>query len=135
MRHPNNVKKIRLEKKLDQQFVADKIHLGLRAYQKIESGETKLDAERMQDLAKVFNVSMLDLICNDGNIHIEKIENNVGGISNKEVTINQNTPIDEIKIAYNIVIQTKDSHIADLKNEIEVLRKENEQLKHRNTHL
>jgi transcriptional regulator with XRE-family HTH domain len=40
--------------------VAEEIHLRLRAYQKIENGETKLDIERLQQLATVFNVGLLD---------------------------------------------------------------------------
>jgi transcriptional regulator with XRE-family HTH domain len=122
MLHPNNVKKIRNEKRLSQEKVAEKLNMGLRAYQRIESGETKLDLERAQQLATVFNVSVLDLICNDNTINIENIQHNVIGFNNKEVTINQNSPINEIKKAYEIALQSKDALIAGQKLEIEFLK-------------
>jgi transcriptional regulator with XRE-family HTH domain len=118
MLHPNNVKQVRKEKGFAQEEVAEKINIGLRAYQKIESGETKLDVERLQELAKVFNVSMLDLVKTEGNFNVEYINNNIGGISNKEVTINQNNPIEEIKAAYDIALKTKDELIQEQAAEI-----------------
>jgi transcriptional regulator with XRE-family HTH domain len=122
MLHPNNVKKVRLQKGFTQEMVADKIHLGLRAYQKIENGETKLDIERLQQLATVFNVGLLDLVKTGDTVNIENINTNVGGISNNEVTINQNYSPEDIKATYQLVIQSKDDEILMLKEELIFLK-------------
>ncbi len=122
MLHPNNVKKVRLQKGFTQEVVAEKIHLGLRAYQKIENGDTKLDVERMQQLATVFNVGLLDLVKTGDNINIENINTNVGGISNNEVTINQNYSIDDVKATYQLLLEAKEEIIKTKNEEIEILK-------------
>ncbi len=122
MLHPNNVKKVRLQKGFTQEVVAEKIHLGLRAYQKIENGETKLDLERMQQLATVFNVGLLDLVKTGDTVNIENINTNVGGISNNDVTINQNYSIEEVKATYQLLIEAKDEIIKTKNEEIEALK-------------
>lgn len=108
----HNIKKIRTDKGLSQQQVADNLHLGLRAYQKIESGETHIDIDRLQDLATIFKVDVMELINSGDNITIEKIDTNVGGISNKDVTINYHQSLEEIKSLYENQLKMKDEVIA-----------------------
>lgn len=97
--------------------------MGLRAYQKIETGETKLDVERAQQLAGIFKVNLLDLVATNDTVNIEKIENNIGGISNNEVTINQHNSMEDVKGTYQLLLQEKDETIKT-KNEIIALLKD-----------
>ncbi len=76
----------------------------------------------MQQLATVFNVGLLDLVKNGDYINIENINTNVGGISNNEVTINQNYSIDDIKVTYQLLINAKDEVIKTKNEEIEILK-------------
>jgi len=48
-----NIKRHREIKGLRQQDMADKLSMSLRSYQSLESGETKLDIERLERIAEV----------------------------------------------------------------------------------
>lgn len=56
------LKKLRKEKHLTQQTLANKLGISVRAYSKIESGETSLNIERLRDLATVFELNMSELL-------------------------------------------------------------------------
>lgn len=56
------IKALRKFRKYTQEDMADKLHLSLRAYQKIESGDTRLDIDRLKKIADILGVSMIDLI-------------------------------------------------------------------------
>lgn len=52
-----NIKRHRELKGLRQQDLADKLCMGLRSYQSLESGETKLDLERLAQIASILETS------------------------------------------------------------------------------
>lgn len=56
------IKKLRRFRGITQEDMADKLFLSLRAYQKIESGQTKLDTERLEQIAAVLDISVSDLV-------------------------------------------------------------------------
>jgi transcriptional regulator with XRE-family HTH domain len=56
------LKRLRREKQLTQQILADKLGISLRAYSKIEAGKTSLNIERLRDLATVFDLTMPELL-------------------------------------------------------------------------
>lgn len=62
--HPvyRNIRRIRVEKGLSQQNVADDLGLSLTGYAKIERGETSLTIERLTQLADYFEVSVFILL-------------------------------------------------------------------------
>lgn len=56
------LKKLRKEKHLTQQTIANRLGISVRAYSKIEAGETSLNIERLRDLATVFDLNMPELL-------------------------------------------------------------------------
>lgn len=56
------LKKLRKEKHLTQQNLANKLGISVKAYSKIEAGETSLDIERLRGLATVFELNMPELL-------------------------------------------------------------------------
>jgi transcriptional regulator with XRE-family HTH domain len=54
----NNIKKLRLEKKMTLDQVASKISLGIASVSKIENGQQNLYADTALQLAELFNVSV-----------------------------------------------------------------------------
>ncbi len=61
-----NIKKQRELKGLRQQDLADKLSMNLRSYQNLESGATKLDLERLGQIAEILETTAEDLLKQDG---------------------------------------------------------------------
>lgn len=61
-----NIKKRREQKGLRQQDVADKLNMNIRSYQNLESGVTKLDVERLAQLAEVLESPIEELLKQEG---------------------------------------------------------------------
>ena len=72
------LKSIRKEKNYTQGFVAEKLGISLRAYTKIENGETQLTIDRLGEIIEILNINPNEIfssdICNDEN-KIKKVEN------------------------------------------------------------
>ena len=69
----NKLKRLRELKNLNQEEVAQKLNITKQAYSKIERNETKLDLERIMDLAEIFEIKPEDLLREDNiNLNIAK---------------------------------------------------------------
>lgn len=53
----SNIRAIRLNKRLSQQSMANRLHITVSAYSKIERSHTQLTIERLSEIAKIFNVT------------------------------------------------------------------------------
>ncbi|PWG81041.1 helix-turn-helix domain-containing protein [Pararcticibacter amylolyticus] len=111
------IKKIRSNIGLTQEQMADKINLSVKAWQKIENGITRLDLERLNQIAEILDTSLVDLINADESIYVHQENENNGSIYNKEVTIQQSTS-DEERELYKKVIEEKEKYIANLEKTI-----------------
>lgn len=56
-----NIKKIRRLKNLTQSQISKILGISAQAYSKIESGETRLDTDRLQQLADIFEINVKDI--------------------------------------------------------------------------
>jgi transcriptional regulator with XRE-family HTH domain len=70
----DNIKRIRKERGLSQEYVAGKILIHTINYGKIENGITALTIERLYEIAKILNVSVSELLGEDTQIIKENIE-------------------------------------------------------------
>jgi transcriptional regulator with XRE-family HTH domain len=59
------IKTHRLLANLTQQYMADELNICVRAYGKLESGETKLTVERLIEICKILNVTLKILLNSD----------------------------------------------------------------------
>ncbi|TAH19310.1 MAG: XRE family transcriptional regulator [Cytophagales bacterium] len=57
-----NIKKIRIEKSLTQVEMADRLGIKQSSYQQIESGRNDITFSRLQQIADVFQMSVIDII-------------------------------------------------------------------------
>src|SRR5579871_2436775 len=89
----NKIKKLR-EKQFTQQEMADAMNLHLKTWQKIENGVTKLDIDRLKQIAEVLETTVEDLINVDDGVYINEIKDNDVGFNNSLITINHR-PEDE----------------------------------------
>ena len=105
---------IRKLKKLDPQTVADRIPLSLKAYQRLEKGETKCDIDRLEQVAKALDVDA-DLL-----LHFDEqlIFNNTPNNGTNTGDVHMNAPI---KIYEERIAELKETN-SELKTQIEYLK-------------
>jgi len=101
------LKSIRKEKNYTQGFVAEKLGISLRAYTKIENGETQLTIDRLGEIIEILQINPNEIfnsdICDDE--------------SNTKKTENMSVASDSISL-----IQHYEETISILKEHIETLK-------------
>jgi transcriptional regulator with XRE-family HTH domain len=115
----SKIKKIRMQSGITQQETADKLHMHLNTWQKIENGVTKLDIDRLKDIAEIFETSMEELINTEEGVFFNEMSENDGSAVgyNKDVTINNCS--DNERELYERMLREKDETIAFLKKIVE----------------
>lgn len=108
------IKQIREIKNLSQEYIANEVGITVRGYSKIESGETKLSIDRLNDISKALEVPPLEILGFDE----KQIFNNCKQEGN--IGINHNYSLKE-------VIKIYEKRIAHLESEILFLRSRLEQ--------
>lgn len=58
----DKIRVIRKSKQLSQEDVAEKLEMSTAGYAKIERGETKLNLDRLEQLAHLFKIDIVDLL-------------------------------------------------------------------------
>lgn len=104
----NKIKRIRKEQGLSQTDMAEALHIALKTYQNIEGGITRIDLERLTQIADILGTSLSNLLGH--------------GESDTDVT----RFINEEKALYNKIIHDKEAYIVRLEENIrfyqEILR-------------
>jgi len=123
MKIGDKVKKIREIKNISQEQLAEKLNITPQAYSKLERSKTKMDEERLEQIAEHLGVSA-DLIRSfePNNLFINTAQN-VGNSSKMIIKNNENQQI------IDIIINSKDEIINQQKERIERLQADNEFLK------
>jgi transcriptional regulator with XRE-family HTH domain len=124
-----NIKKRRELKGLRQQDMADKLCMNVRSYQNLESGNTRLDIERLEQIAGILETSIEDLLkTGEYYIHQEIKESSSGsaGCIGSENTYNYNGLNKEI---VDKLLAAKDGEINSQREEIQTLKEEVKYLK------
>jgi transcriptional regulator with XRE-family HTH domain len=105
----SKIKQIRELKNLSQDFLAGELGLSTRAYSKIESGETQLTVNRLNQIADLLAIDPIELL----------------GFNEKQVFNNckqeGNIGINHISVPEKLIEQYE-SHITHMQNEITFLR-------------
>lgn len=128
----SKIKKLRIQSGITQQETADKLHMHLRTWQKVENGITKLDVDRLKDIAEIFETSVEELINTEETFFINEVTGNdkgtgIGG-HNNEITINNCSEnerelyermLAEQKEQYATMLAAKKEQIAFLKQLLE----------------
>jgi transcriptional regulator with XRE-family HTH domain len=120
-----NIKKNRELKGLRQQDLADQLHMSLRSYQSLECGETKLDLERLGQIAKTLETSIEELLKQEGVVIHQEIKEASGTGSGTGIFNNygiEREVVDMIVEAKNGEINSLKQEILSLKEEIKYLR-------------
>lgn len=117
-----NIKKRREQKGLRQQDVADKLNMNIRSYQNLESGVTKLDVERLAQLAEVLEAPIEELLKQEGvYIHqeIQEIKDSGSGFVYYQEVSGK---------LFEKLLDAKEAEIQSLKDENKYLKEKMDQL-------
>lgn len=117
-----NIKKRREQKGLRQQDVADKLNMNIRSYQNLESGVTKLDVERLAQLAEVLEAPIEELLKQEGvYIHqeIQEIKDSGSGFVYYQEVSGK---------LFEKLLDAKEAEIQSLKEENKYLKEKMDQL-------
>ncbi|MGV8094708.1 MAG: helix-turn-helix domain-containing protein [Mangrovibacterium sp.] len=122
-----NIKRRREIKGLRQQDMADQLSMSLRSYQSLESGETKLDLERLERIAEILETNMEELLRQDGYyIHQEIKDGGNGPGVNFGSKNTYNYGVE--KEIVDKLLAIKDAENQSLKEEIKYLKEKIDQL-------
>lgn len=109
---------VRHIKKWSQEEMAHRLNMSPSAYGSVERGETKLSLQRLEEIAKVFEVKLSDLI---GDLNEKSIFNNFGG-TNSNCHVWYNNPSSEQLLELQNAL--KQAHL-----EIDYLKQQNADLR------
>ncbi len=119
------IKRRRVQLGLTQREMADKIHLSEKAWQNIENGITKLDIDRLNEIATVLEMSLMDLINSQESFYINQLSNEhsqVGvGFLAKDVVINNDVSEKE-RALFEKMLAEKDRQIEDMRKDMDAMR-------------
>lgn len=121
MKTHEKIRLMREQNHLSQEEVAEKMHMSPSGYAKIERGETKLYLDKLEKIAQIFNVDIVDLINNDKNICVLINENSQSSSNYYHSDNAIATENEKLKLT----ISFQEEIIAKQKNEIELLKKMN----------
>lgn len=124
------IRTIRETRNWSQEDMAEKMNMSKNGYAKIERGETKLNLHKLEQIANIFNIDVLELIKNDDkNVLFFMNDHNTNYYGSNE---NLTSEIDLLKLTIShkdellkqrdLVIEQKDSEISALKEIIFLLK-------------
>ena len=74
------IRKVRESKAWSQEQMAEKLNMSLNGYAKIERGETKLYLGKLEQIAQVFDIDVVELMQSDGKNICFQIESPLGSV-------------------------------------------------------
>ena len=124
------IRTIRETRNWSQEDMAEKMNMSKNGYAKIERGETKLNLHKLEQIANILNIDVLELIKNDDkNVLFFMNDHNTNYYGSNE---NLTSEIDLLKLTIShkdellkqrdLVIEQKDSEISALKEIISLLK-------------
>ncbi len=110
------IRKKRNELQYSQEYMANQLGISQPAYANLENGETKLNTKRLEKIAKILEVDLIDLL--EGNTTVNNFNNNAD--NSYSVGIVENLYQDNKDYVDKIIKQ--------LENDKKQLQKDNERL-------
>lgn len=125
------IRKVRESKAWSQEQMAEKLNMSLNGYAKIERGETKLYLDKLEQIAQVFDIDVVELMQSDGKNICFQIESPLGSVYQGGGETQMLIEIERLKLELshsiekenllNRLLEQKDSEIKALKNLLEHL--------------
>lgn len=118
------IKNLREMNGWSQEVMAERLDMSKNGYARIERGESKLNMERLEQIAEIFNIDVVDLISQEyeraifviGGDSSNNTGNNTTYYGNSDSLAAENEKL-------KLIIQHKDELLSQKDNEIEALKK------------
>ena len=121
MKTHEKIRSIRLAQNLTQEEMAEKLDLSTNSYSKLEQGKTKIDIERILQIANIFNIDVADLLKEGGDFNVLLGDNYTNFLNHSN---HQEIERLQLIIAYkDEVVAHKDELLTQKDNEIALLRR------------
>ena len=120
----DKIRKVRELKGYKQEYVADELGMSVTAYGNLERGESSPSFDRLEEIAKVLEVSVQDILNIPEHFNVQSIVNSQVGFNQKELHYYANQKSEEQKGE----IESYRHTIEHLEKEIEFQREQIKQL-------
>lgn len=127
------IRKIREAKDWSQEQMAEKLNMSLNGYAKIERGESKIYLDKLEQIAQVFDIDVIELMQSDGKNICFQIESPLGSVYQGVGETQLSIEIERLKLALSHanekeellkkLLEQKDSEIRTLKELIQASKK------------
>ena len=117
MKIHEKIRSIRESNNLSQEEMADKLNMSVNGYSKIERGKTKTYIPKLEQIAKVFDVHLFELMADDRNVYLITDNSNHGCN-----VIGSSAEIGFEIQKLHMTINHKDETIEQLRTEISLLK-------------
>ena len=129
------IRKIREAKDWSQEQMAEKLNMSLNGYAKIERGESKIYLDKLEQIAQVFDIDIIELMQSDGRNICFQIESPLGSVYQGGGETQMLIEIERLKLALshanekenllNRLLEQKDNEIIALKGLLRLSKLEN----------
>lgn len=129
------IRKIREAKDWSQEQMAEKLNMSLNGYAKIERGESKIYLDKLEQIAQVFDIDVIELMQSDGKNICFQIESPLGSVYQGGGETQLLIEIERLKLALshanekenllNRLLEQKDNEIIALKGLLRLSKLEN----------
>ena len=128
------IRKIREAKDWSQEQMAEKLNMSLNGYAKIERGESKIYLDKLEQIAQVFDIDVVELMQSDGKNICFQIESPLGSVYQGGGETQMLIEIERLKLELSHarekeslltkMLEQKDSEIQALKDLLKVVMPE-----------
>ena len=129
------IRKFREAKDWSQEQMAEKLNMSLNGYAKIERGESKIYLDKLEQIAQVFDIDIIELMQSDGKNICFQIESPLGSVYQGGGETQMLIEIERLKLALshanekenllNRLLEQKDNEIIALKGLLRLSKLEN----------
>ena len=129
------IRKIREAKDWSQEQMAEKLNMSLSGYAKIERGESKIYLDKLEQIAQVFDIDIIELMQSDCKNICFQIESPLGSVYQGGGETQMLIEIERLKLALshanekenllNRLLEQKDNEIIALKGLLRLSKLEN----------
>lgn len=129
------IRKFREAKDWSQEQMAEKLNMSLNGYAKIERGESKIYLDKLEQIAQVFDIDVIELMQSDGKNICFQIESPLGSVYQGGGETQMLIEIERLKLALshanekenllNRLLEQKDNEIIALKGLLRLSKLEN----------
>lgn len=127
------IRRIRESKEWSQEQMAEKLNMSLNGYAKIERGETKLYLDKLEQIAQILDIDVVELIQSGEKNICFQIESPLGSVYQGVGESSLLIEIERLKLALshanekecllNKLLEQKDSEIQSLKDVLDLIKK------------